>query len=186
MKKEKAAFNKEWLRNLLRKKETLKYALTGVLVGILLIFAGNLYPYQSGKTKQKETASDESSQNASLENRMAETFSSIEGAGKVKVMITYFSSSEKVIADETNERQSQESEEAKTASEYSKEVKKVTLNSTDGSEPLVVKELSPKIEGIVIIAQGGSDAQVKEALMKAASALTDVPEYKIEVLKMGG
>lgn len=180
--------NSDWLKKLMRSKDTLKYAVLGVLAGVMLIFAGNFF--QGGDEKAKTvTDTKVSSSNVSdsgLEQKMEECFSSIEGVGKVKVMITYKSSSEKVVADETNEKNSQNSDGDKSSTETSKDVKKVIVDGKDGNEALVLKELSPEIEGIVIIAQGGGDVFVKDALLRAAQALTDVPSYKIEILKMGG
>ena len=49
----------------------------------------------------------------------------------------------------------------------------------------MVKEKTPEIEGIVVVAQGGGDANVKNSISKAAQALFDIPAHKVEVLKMG-
>lgn len=181
----------DWLKKLLRNKDTLKYAVLGVLAGVMLIFAGNFLTGGEKEKTKTDTGTDTkiSSSNVSdsgLEEKMEEFFGGIEGVGKVKVMITYKSSSEKVVADETNERESKNNDGNKVSTETSKEVKKVIVNGGSGNQALVVKELSPEIEGIVIIAQGGGDVFVKDALLRAAQALTDVPSYKIEILKMGG
>jgi stage III sporulation protein AG len=52
------------------------------------------------------------------------------------------------------------------------------------TQPVVVKEKQPIIEGIIIVAEGGDDVIVQSNLRKAASALFEVAEYKIEVFKM--
>lgn len=52
-------------------------------------------------------------------------------------------------------------------------------------EPFIVKEKTPEIEGIVVVAEGGDDIIVKDAISKAAQALFNVPAHKVEVLKMG-
>jgi stage III sporulation protein AG len=181
--------NSDWLKKLMRNKDTLKYAVLGVLAGVMLIFAGNFFPSGEKQKPEIKTASNISSDSLSdsgLEQRMEDFFGGIEGVGKVKVMITYKSSGEKIVADETNERDSQNNDGDKVSKETSKEVKKVIVNGSNGNQALVVKELSPEIEGIVIITQGGGDVLVKDALLRAAQALTDVPSYKIEILKMGG
>ncbi|MCI1959521.1 MAG: hypothetical protein LKJ25_07860 [Clostridia bacterium] len=182
--------NSDFIKKLMRSKDTLKYAVLGVLAGVMLIFAGNFFSGgESKKPDNNNTVAKITSSSVSdsdLEGKMQDFFGSIEGVGKVKVMITYKSSSEKVVADETNERDSQSNDGDKSSIENSKETKKVIVNGQNGNEALVVKELSPEIEGIVIIAQGGGDVFVKDALLRAAQALTNVPSYKIEILKMGG
>ena len=50
--------------------------------------------------------------------------------------------------------------------------------------PLVLSEASPKVEGVVIVAEGGGNPAVCASLNRAAQALLDVPAHKIAVLKM--
>ena len=56
--------------------------------------------------------------------------------------------------------------------------------TVSGGKPIVVKENTPEIEGIVVVAQGGGNVLVKESISKAAQALFNVPAHKVEVLKM--
>lgn len=45
------------------------------------------------------------------------------------------------------------------------------------------KELSPKIEGVVVIADGGENAVVKENISSAVQALFDIEPHKIRIMK---
>ena len=45
------------------------------------------------------------------------------------------------------------------------------------------KELSPKIEGVVVIADGGENAVVKENISSAVQALFDIEQHKIRIMK---
>lgn len=45
------------------------------------------------------------------------------------------------------------------------------------------KELSPKIEGVVVIADGGENAVVKENINSAVQALFDIEPHKIRIMK---
>lgn len=42
------------------------------------------------------------------------------------------------------------------------------------------KELSPKIEGVVVIADGGENAVVKENISSAVQALFDIDRIRLE------
>ena len=48
----------------------------------------------------------------------------------------------------------------------------------------VKKEMTPKIEGVVVIAQGGDDPVVMKNITEAVQALFDVDTHKIKVMKM--
>ena len=48
---------------------------------------------------------------------------------------------------------------------------------------MVEKEIMPQIQGIVVSAQGGGNAVIKEEISAALEALFHVPRHKIRVLK---
>ena len=105
------------------------------------------------------------------EERLANILSQIDGAGEVSVMITYYSSSEKNIAYETkvSSREKEESEDKKAV-------------MTDG-EPMVVKEVYPKVRGVIVTADGGGNSAVRSAISEAVTASLDVPAHRICIFK---
>ena len=62
-----------------------------------------------------------------------------------------------------------------------KKKKKVLLES---NKPLVLKEIQPKVQGVLVIARGGGSVEIKQSIIKAVQALLNVETHKIEVLKM--
>ena len=95
----------------------------------------------------------------------------LDGVGDVSVMITYYSSSEKNIAYETkvSSREKEESEDKKAV-------------MTDG-EPMVVKEVYPKVRGVIVTADGGGNSAVRSAVSEAVTASLDVPAHRICIFK---
>lgn len=182
--------------NFLRKDgKRLKADLVAVLAtGVMLILLGNAFFGQGkgsndvNKPLLQSTEEDESDKSdyKDIEARMTEVFSSISGAGNVRVMITFKTGSEVVVAQEEKVEESTSAESGgKTTQEHNSETKVVLLNGTGSSNsPLVLREKAPEIEGVVIVAQGGDDIVVKEALTRGAQALLDVPAHKVEVFKM--
>ena len=58
-------------------------------------------------------------------------------------------------------------------------------NNGQGSESaLVLAQKEPEIAGILIVAEGANDSEIKRQLAEAAAVLYDIPLYK--VLKMKG
>ena len=108
---------------------------------------------------------------------MAEILSKVEGAGQVDVMLTYRQTEEKSIA--RNEVREESSDNLRT------ENTAILLEDGDGAtQPLILSETSPAVEGVVIAAQGADSPAVVAALNQAAQALLDVPAHKVAVLKM--
>lgn len=187
------------IKNLLRNAKLKKYMAVIFAGGIVLMaFSDKIQkpPSENFGTKtavesQGAADTDVDISQRDTEKRLEELFGNIDGAGNVKVMITYKSGPEKVVATETksSEESSQESDTdgtERTSKNVSSEVKMAySQNDMSSGEPFIVKEKTPEIEGIVVVAEGGDDIIVKDAISKAAQALFNVPAHKVEVLKMG-
>ena len=149
-----------------------------LLMGVLLLAAGKSFSEKpeegtSSEVMEKMTVSVE----RETEGRMAEILSKVEGAGNVDVMLTYRQTEEKTIArNESREENGESLRMEQTA---------ILLEDGDGgTEPLILTETSPVVEGVIIAAQGADQPSVAAALHQAAQALLDVPAHKVAVLKM--
>ena len=183
------------LKNL-RKDQLLILLLTGILLMVIAVPAGKKKENMSsasndntGKSVNGTSAgTDEEAYTAYLEDRLSRTLSQIEGAGEVKVMITLKSSAEKVLDKDTESDQETVTEEDSQGG--TRQSSKNTVYRTDSESnsqgsgsPYVSKELSPKIEGVVVIADGGENAVVKENISSAVQALFDIEPHKIRIMK---
>ena len=167
----------------LKKDQLLILLLAGILLMVIAVPAG----------KTKEHASSASDGNTYLEDRLSRILSQIEGAGEVKVMITLKSSAEKVLDKDTESDQETVTEEdsqggTRQSSKASKKENTVYASDSDSAtqgsgSPYVSKELSPEIEGVVVIADGGGNAVVKENISSAVQALFDIEPHKIRIMK---
>ena len=150
--------------------------LLALLLGILLLAAGRSFSDSKEEELPQTVAAAETADRAT-ERRMAEILSKIQGAGQVDVMLTYRQTEEKTIAhNETREENGETLRTEQTA---------ILLEDGDGAtQPLVLTEAGPVVEGVVIAAQGADSPAVAAALNQAAQALLDVPAHKVAVLKM--
>ena len=182
------------LKNL-RKDQLLILLLTGILLMVIAVPAGkkkeNMSSASNDNTEKSvngtSAGTDEETYTAYLEDRLNRTLSQIEGAGEVKVMITLKSSAEKVLDKDT---ESEEDSQGGTRQSSKTSKKENTVYRTDSESnsqgsgsPYVSKELSPKIEGVVVIADGGENAVVKENISSAVQALFDIEPHKIRIMK---
>lgn len=159
-----------------------------LLVGLLLVvIAMPVSDIKSDQTQDEQQV--QKAENASrdtytdaLETRLENALAKVEGVGNVKVMITLASSSEKVVEKDqemTSEVQEGESGEKNTSSSETA----VYANGNGEEMPYVKQELSPRIEGVLVIADGGDNAIVIENITEAVQALFGVDTHKIKVMK---
>ena len=123
-----------------------------------------------------------------MEERVRELLRHVEGVGEVDVMITLYSSAQKVLyTDEEKSRQEiQETDSAGgTRKQMQEEVRRNALlaGQSGAGEPVIEMELEPEIAGIVISAGGGESAAVQAEISAAMEALFGLPAHKIKVLK---
>lgn len=133
---------------------------------------------------------DEDTPSASRdEHRLREVLSAIKGAGRVEVMVTYSSGKEIVTAMNTVESSTITEEEdnsggARHINQTDKNSQPVTMNDSDGSKPIILKEVEPEIKGVIIISEGAEDIRVKMELMKAAQIALGINPNQVEVFEM--
>ncbi|MBE6948884.1 MAG: stage III sporulation protein AG [Ruminococcaceae bacterium] len=156
-----------------------KYILLLIAVGLILML------FSSGEGKEEKTAQVSELTEAGfsvreLEDRIAEALSKIDGAGKVRVVLTVRSSTEQVIAEdvETTEKLSDD----EIASESL--VQTVIIDMGDGEGPVTLKYIYPEFQGALVIAQGAGNAAVRLALTEAVSSLTGIGADRITVAVM--
>jgi len=131
-------------------------------------------------------------QERALESRLEEIFSLVEGAGKVRVMISPFTGRETIFAVDVNKNESYSIEKdaqggTRETRQHQSQEKTVMVTDRQGTDsPLVMRETEPQISGIVIVAEGGDSPIVRDALTRAARAVLGLDAHKIQVLTMKG
>lgn len=110
--------------------------------------------------------------------RLSQMLSQVKGAGEVRVIAAYPSSNEKMpsydVKEETNKN-----EQNGIRAELSTVDKQLSGNS-----PFILAELYPKPTGVIILAQGADNVEIKAQLIRAAMAFFDIEMNKIEVMTM--
>ena len=149
-------------------------------LGVLLLLCGRSAFFQEKEQPQPAAETEVRQEGQDIQKEMEEVLSCVEGAGQVRVMVTYRSGAEQVLATEERREESSKSTEASVQTEQTV----VLADNGDGQSPIVLKEQSPIVEGVVIVAEGGEDPVVCGRLTEAAQALLDIPSHKIAVLKM--
>lgn len=149
---------------------------------------------KSGEEPAKQTGiqTEVISQDAyreSIEQQLEELLSQVEGAGKVQVMVTLAGTGELVVEKDIPQTQSTTEEGdgsggSRSSTENTWEEATVYSQKDGESQPYVVKELVPDIEGICVLAQGGGNGKVAANISEAVQALFSIEIHKIKVMKM--
>ena len=158
----------------LKRSDWLILVLAGILILIIALPTDTKEKKQAEEAKEnisKENNTMEASKDE-IERKLEDILEKIDGAGDVKVMITYQDSGTQVV------------EKDKNTSENSLEESDST--GGDRNTPFVSKELLPKVEGILIVASGGDNQKVKQNISEAVLALFQVEAHRIKIVKMSG
>ena len=132
------------------KNKWLLVLLAGLL---LLVIAMPVSDKKNQETKEELTKSDTGGKEKyedyaeKAASELEKVISRMEGAGKVKVMMTVSSSSEKVVE---KDEETAEDEKQRTKNETT-----VYEETTGGQTPYVKKELVPTVEGVVVLCRTG-------------------------------
>lgn len=170
-----------------------------LLVGILLMVI--VLPVEKKEEKKKETTEQLTEQIAEsskgqweeykeeVEVELEEILAQMQGVGRVEVMVTFEGTGELVVEKDNPQTQSNVQEEdssggTRTTKESSWEESTVYTQQDGSSEPYVIKELAPKLEGVLVIAEGGNNAVVAKNISEAVQALFPIEVHKIKVVKM--
>lgn len=183
--------NKQWKK--WDKSQWTILILSGILLMILAIPTGS-NPKSEKKTEEvsEEKVLDSAGTEdygEKLEKRLEETLSKIAGAGRVEVMITFEDTGESIVEKDTASESKDSTETDSTGgnrTEKSTDSSQSTVYTENGDtkEPFVGNELTPKIAGILVVAQGGDNTAVKQNISDAVMALFQIDVNRIKVVKM--
>lgn len=160
-----------------------KYVLLVMLAGAVLLLwpSGEKAPQPEAAQSVPAPAQEEGFDLAALEEKLAWTLSKVRGAGDVSVMLTAQSSERRVLAENEKNVRS-----ADGGSETQSTTVVVSGSGAAGESPVLVQKLYPRLQGALVVCQGGDDADVRLKLMQAVSALTGLGADKILICEGKG
>ena len=121
-----------------------------------------------------------------LQVELEDILSKMDGIGKVDVLVTY-SQTSTVIPMYSQTESSTITEETDSGGgsrkQESSNVNKEII--TDGENNAITQTVMlPKVEGAIVIAEGGGNATIKSNIIQAVSAVTGLATYKVQVFEM--
>ncbi|MEI4800363.1 stage III sporulation protein AG [Bacillus sp. FJAT-51639] len=187
------------------KKISAKFLIILLILGIILMFSGNLFqakkpevPVLKSQTEQVKdvpTFGQKNSDNKSnidkyekeYEQQLKEALESVTGVKDVTIEINLDSSEEKIL-DKNTVKRSQTTDETdkeggkRKVEDESTDEKTVIVRQGDKEAPIILRENKPKVRGVLVVAKGVDNLQVKQMVIEAVTRMLEVPSHRVSVL----
>lgn len=135
----------------------------------------------------EKATSGEGSVKAQLTAELESILSEIDGAGRVEVGLTLSSEGVKSYAsNRRDEKRETQENEAQAVKKTSREESRVQDLAVSSGAPLLVENKSPKVLGVLVVADGANRKVVQENLSDATATLLNIPVYKVRVMPRKG
>ena len=139
-------------------------------------------------TKQLAKNNNDTDNETTLESKLENILSKINGVGKADVMLTYTESTQMVPVYNKTEKKSNTDESDSGGGtrkiEESDVSQEVVYEAENGKNVIATqKTISPKIEGAIITAEGASNPTIKTSIIQAVEAATGLSTHKIQVFE---
>lgn len=197
----------EWLKNQNSDQKLSKsnYLIILACVGVILLIVSQLFsvpkestvseqnPMTQTETKQMETDSTRNSNDPLLEleqayqTDLAAMLEEIAGISNVEVMVNLDATSEMIyeknlIVGTQTTVESDQGGGTRNIDDLTEEQQVVIIRQGDQEVPLVVQNKKPTVRGVLVVANGVEQIQIKEWAIEAVSRVLNVPPHRISIM----
>lgn len=158
-------------------------AVAAGVIGILLLLASEFLPRSkprdnTAQTTQLVQTGGSSDTEKQLEQRLKEMISSIDGAGRTTVMVTFEDKGETVYARNSSSSAETDAQGAKNSEQHE------YVLTGGGEAGIPLKNVYPSVRGVAVICEGGDLTQVRQAVLDTVSAVLGISRADVSVAKM--
>jgi len=172
-------------------KDIMRNLFVVLIIGIILFILADIF-INNSNTRNITTDSESKVENINynysdystlLESKLENVLSQLKGVGKVKVMITLEDTTEIIPAFNTtkNNENTKEIDSQGGTREIVREDMTMQMVTNEEGEPIVLKEIKPTIKGVIVIADGAENLEVKEMLYEAVKTVLGIPGNRVEI-----
>lgn len=156
-----------------------------LLIGVMLLLFNKTFLNDNNHEKDiKKQEYEYEDLNSAMEEKLERILEKIDGAGRVKVMVTYENSKEYVTLSDTKSNVSNEGGDEKK--NISDEKTTVMVKKSGEQTPFIKNEINPQIRGVLVVCDGAKNDQIKLNLKKAVCAALNTKMHKVEIMPMKG
>lgn len=197
----------EWLKNQNSTQKLTKsnYLIILGCIGVILLIASQWFsapkqpnvsegnPLIQTEAKQLETASSPSTSDPLLEleqayqTDLAAMLEEVEGISNVEVMVNLEATSEVIyeknlIVGTQTTIETDQGGGTRNIDDLTEEQQIVVIRQGDQEVPLVVQSKKPTVRGVLVVANGVEQIQIKEWAIEAVSRVLDVPPHRVSIM----
>ncbi|NQD66072.1 stage III sporulation protein AG [Bacillus haikouensis] len=187
-----------------KKGKKFQYFLIVLLLGVAFMLISDLWKNEPSVTVdqnlQEETKEDvpafgtnkqkDSSMRSfedQYENQLKEALDQIVGVSDALVVVNVEASEQKVYEKNENTQSQSTSEEDKeggkrSIEEKSSEGQVVIIQDGEKEVPVISETRKPKVSGVLVVAKGADNIQIKKWILEAVTRVLDVPVHRVSVL----
>ncbi|RKL69382.1 stage III sporulation protein AG [Salipaludibacillus neizhouensis] len=143
--------------------------------------------FRSGDKEQDQDPEQDEKHERHLEDQLKNALEQMKGVTNVSVMVTV-SGTETHIFEKNTQSKEQQTEETdreggtRDVRDSTKDEEVVIIRNGDKEEPLLVQSNKPDIKGVLIVANGVDNIQVKTWVVEAVSRVLDIPSHRVSVM----
>ncbi|MCY7849051.1 stage III sporulation protein AG [Bacillus haynesii] len=120
------------------------------------------------------------------ENQLKDILETIIGVEDVSIVVNVDATSLKIFeknrkTQETSTNETDKQGGKRTVSEMSSDEEIVIIKNGDKETPVVVQTKKPDIRGVLVVAQGVDNVQIKKTIIEAVTRVLDVPSHRVAV-----
>ncbi len=180
-----------------KKKKDINWIIL-LLVGAALMMFSSFFnnsekPPSEGVTVTEEEAlpvfaQKQVSWEEKMEKDLEKILNEIEGVSDVSVLISFYAGSRYIYAVnyEESSRKTEERDRDGGSRDITEDNHKdsiVLRRGENGEEiPLIIEEINPEVQGVLVVARGVEQAQKKSQIVEAVKTILDLPYHKVVVL----
>jgi stage III sporulation protein AG len=190
-----------------KKSGKYQYLMIVVLFGAAIMLVGNIVGDQNSSDSvmpaMKEAAPEEdtavfgqkksggndviSEYEEAYEAQLTEMLEGINGVGEVTVFVNV-DATEKKVLEKNSTIQSQTTEETdreggqRKVEDASKDEQIVLVRNGEKEVPLILETKKPDIRGVLVVARGAENIQIKKWIIEAVTRSLDVPNHRVAVM----
>jgi len=171
----------EGIKKFFKGKRGINIAIFIGLAGIIIIFLSDYFPTDNS-SEQGVSQFSVTEYADYLEEKLEGIVSKIDGAGKCNIAVTLAASEEYIyVYDESKSIETEQNEKGYSEKNSNEKSYSKIINDA-GDEALVTTAiLTPSINGVVVVCEGGEDEAVKKAVRDAIAAVLDISKDKIYI-----
>ncbi|NEU29602.1 stage III sporulation protein AG [bacterium LRH843] len=140
-------------------------------------------------TKAREASDSYSMEDYEIryENQLREVLEQVVGLSDVSVMINLAETERSIYEKNTNTKKQNTDETdreggTRKVEDESRDEQLVIIRNGDKEEPILTYKEKPEIRGVLVVAKGVENAQIKGWVVEAVSRVLDVPSHRVSVM----